>query len=567
MKNLINEITILGQKFIVNEPLDSSVAYIIGVSVCDREDRASYVTITHPVNMAVIAVYRSEFIEVDDLACILMELVKDFIPNSTICVIRNSTGLLLLKYIIKMINGNVFYERREDGSIKQYGVDAMKTDCFIDLNNVLGLPNIDKDGILALSAAAYVYNKKVEVNKKSDVVLYPSKNTSFINMAEYLKNKGIKNYDFMLELKNKDLLNIDPYDPNLSEQMKMAIVQECKQNPWYFFREVLRIEEMDGNLTNFKLNRGNVAMMWLFFKGIDTLTYLSSCTGKTIAGISLVAYVMLFDNGNRAIVGSRRTYNSIRLLSRMANIYELLPEYIKTGIQVSYSAKNNLFMHNDYNDTNVEICKAYYNKHDAENVAREINAPVQFFDDIDFIDNFDTLYTHSSVGYNVVKNDAMFKDQYHARILTSVPGNLDIKSAQFADKLFNGAVLFDESMYDMSLVELITHINISSMNGLVAINMNYLDLGKSQEWYSERCRHFNNNEDTIRRELLLERYAGSVADKDSAKVSEEFNDTIIEIKTSKTIKDKLNQIAKQEGVDINMLINQMIGIEIGKFGK
>jgi len=34
---------------------------------------------------------------------------------------------------------------------------------------------------------------------------------------------------------NKALESLDPWNPNLTKEQKVAILEECKKNPWYFF--------------------------------------------------------------------------------------------------------------------------------------------------------------------------------------------------------------------------------------------------------------------------------------------------------------------------------------------
>ena len=53
---------------------------------------------------------------------------------------------------------------------------------------------------------------------------YETTNASFIAMASLLYKKGIKNYNFFLKLYDEDLVGVDPYDPDLSLNMKMKII-------------------------------------------------------------------------------------------------------------------------------------------------------------------------------------------------------------------------------------------------------------------------------------------------------------------------------------------------------
>ena len=45
-----------------------------------------------------------------------------------------------------------------------------------------------------------------------------------------------------IKLHNKDLKNIDPYDPNLSIKNKRKIIEESKINIPYFLHKILKIK-------------------------------------------------------------------------------------------------------------------------------------------------------------------------------------------------------------------------------------------------------------------------------------------------------------------------------------
>ena len=90
-------------------------------------------------------------------------------------------------------------------------------------------------------------------------------NESFKRMYLYLKSIGIKNNKFMLMIYNKDLIGVDPYDKNLSVEMKEKIREECKNNIWYFLRNVCRFPKSE----SFELNKHNCAQIFLYTKRIS----------------------------------------------------------------------------------------------------------------------------------------------------------------------------------------------------------------------------------------------------------------------------------------------------------
>ena len=74
-------------------------------------------------------------------------------------------------------------------------------------------------------------------------------NTSFLQLANDLKTLGISNCYFMLEIYDYSLVNVDPHacdkdgKTTLTKDQISRIITECKRNPWYFLREVVRITE------------------------------------------------------------------------------------------------------------------------------------------------------------------------------------------------------------------------------------------------------------------------------------------------------------------------------------
>lgn len=77
---------------------------------------------------------------------------------------------------------------------------------------------------------------------------YNTKNLSFLKMAKKLKDNGVKNWNFMLQLYDSKLLNINPHDPNLSLEMKARIQKEVMINYWYYIREVVKINSTGGKI-------------------------------------------------------------------------------------------------------------------------------------------------------------------------------------------------------------------------------------------------------------------------------------------------------------------------------
>ena len=109
-------------------------------------------------------------------------------------------------------------------------------------------------------------------------------NKSFISAWHYLQDNGVENNSFMLELKNKKLIDFS-YEKFMNEErtkeetieLREMILNEVKENIWFFFREIVRIpnpvsshyynNEMESS--RFVLTPITMAMIYLYDNSQD----------------------------------------------------------------------------------------------------------------------------------------------------------------------------------------------------------------------------------------------------------------------------------------------------------
>lgn len=125
---------------------------------------------------------------------------------------------------------------------------------------------------------------------------FKTTNKSFINVYERLHNHGIKNCDFMLELNDHLLAGVDVHDPNLSNEMKLRILEEVKNNIWFWFRECLTVNLEDGTSIPFKLNILSATMIYLYTKSRSQYVLSSKYTGKAETVNYLKEYISEYNN-------------------------------------------------------------------------------------------------------------------------------------------------------------------------------------------------------------------------------------------------------------------------------
>lgn len=346
----------------------------------------------------------------------------------------------------------------------------------------------------------------LEMLSEANVEIYKinvTKNQSFIKVSEILKNNNIENNDFMLKTIDKSIIGVDPHDPNISLATKEKIIQECKSNPWYFFREVLMIPEPLCRKTNFKLHRGNLAMMWLFLNNINSFVYLPSVCGyKSMTGSALMVYVLMFDRDSNITISSHANN------SRISTMIDLLPNYFTKHSSDIIIARNtsDMSISNTVNNTriNQQLChlkngEEYFSVGD-----------VNFLDDIDFVANFKTKYDNTINPASKIYTPIC---QYHVNISTSIPGNLDNNETKKVFSILQDCLKFDENFYDLNIKDFKSYIAAKSPIRTVLVKMNYLDIGKSVEWFNKMKNVLNEDDISIRRSLLVEHFSNTEYDK------------------------------------------------------
>lgn len=165
-----------------------------------------------------------------------------------------------------------------------------------------------------------------------------SPNGSFSKVALDLKRAGVENWYFLLEIKDVNLININPYQVDnktgkttLSKNQIEHIMLECKQNPWYYLREISRIPEpgLDGGVM-YRANRGNIAQAWCLIHGIDSWLCLTRQQGKTISMLALITWIYSFGTTNSTFIFVNKDQdNAKENLRRVCDQIDLLPEYLR----------------------------------------------------------------------------------------------------------------------------------------------------------------------------------------------------------------------------------------------
>ena len=342
-------------------------------------------------------------------------------------------------------------------------------------------------------------------------------NKSFLEIHKFLEDSGIRNNKFMLVLLDPDLARIDPHDPTLNSIMKTKVLRECLYNPWYFFREVVRIPD-SGQATGvkFELSRGNLALIFCLMMNLNIFLEQPRQTGKTISSLCWYLYLFNFGTANAEMSFLNKKLDDSTLnLQRVREIRELLPSYLKMDQAFApdgskIRGKNNVqTLQHPVNGNRIRTVASARNKVAAASLMRGRTTPIIYIDEYGFIPYNSIIYTNMVPAFNTAANNARRNGSPYGMVVTTTPGMLTTDEGIEAFTMKEGATPFSERWYDLSVDEIRNIISSNTNSNFVYIKYTYQQLGKSEEWFKELCITMRKDWDAIRREVLLEWSASS----------------------------------------------------------
>lgn len=317
-----------------------------------------------------------------------------------------------------------------------------------------------------------------------------TKNTSWLRIAMVYKTMGVKNHTFMLALHNPLLENVDPFSSNLDINTITMIVKECKENPWYFFREIARAPATgSADPVYLEANRGNIALWWLFFNHITLLLIQCRQTGKSLCSDWLSTYIKDIGavNTDMQLLTKDDTLR-VKNIARLKEIYTYLPRYLQ--LQDRSDANNTLKM------TCNKLGNTYYTAvgqptlEGARKVGRGLTLAINHVDEIAFIPNIHIILAGMLAGSGAARENSRKYGGLYGNIFTTTAGYLNSTSGKYVyDKIYKRCVRWTEKFLDckgsQDLEELISK---NSPRGEIQVlcEFNHRQLGKTDSWLRER---------------------------------------------------------------------------------
>jgi hypothetical protein len=252
------------------------------------------------------------------------------------------------------------------------------------------------------------------------MVHHTTKNISFLKLYKHLKDKGIKNNKFFLKLNNPDLLNVDPHSPTLTQLQKAQIAEEVMGNPWYFYREVVKIP-VPGGVKDFELHRGNLAMLWTMHMNVKSCTVLPRQNYKTISTVVGLLWVYDFGTTNSQMIFSNKEFKDSKLnLKRFKDIRKLLPKWLVTRTPKEDSDNIESIVHAKRGNSILTL-SAPMSEDAAEKMGRGMTVPIVWYDEYAFLKFNDTFYASAAPAQSQASIEAERNGRPFFTCITTTP--------------------------------------------------------------------------------------------------------------------------------------------------
>ena len=339
----------------------------------------------------------------------------------------------------------------------------------------------------------------------SAVVHTTTANTSWLRLAYVYKQMGIKNHVFHLALHNPNLANIDPWSSDLTQDEIIMIVAECKENPWYFFREVVRIPARGaGDGVPLRANRANISAWWLFFNHITTLLLQPRQTGKTLTETSLTGYIIDIAAVNTDVfVLTKDDALRMKTVQDVKDFLENLPWYLYLKKRSDVYNTEQITIKDLGNVLRTAVAQSSHKA--ANNVGRGFTIGICMIDEFAFIKNIDiTLPVLLATGTQA-RQIARDNGNPYGTIFTTTAGYLSSPEGSYAYKVYNDCLPWNEHLLDcQNEDELSDTIKRNSPSGksYVLCEFSHRQLGYTDEWLRETINNVMADDTKIETEFL-----------------------------------------------------------------
>lgn len=347
--------------------------------------------------------------------------------------------------------------------------------------------------------------------RESDWAHYPgaiidtnTKNKHFLRFADVLRKLGVRHYYLHLALHNPRLQGVDPWDPNLDATTKADILAEAEINPWYYYREMLRVP-VDGspNGAAFRLDRGNFAMYWTFYNNLDAGVEFLRQHGKTIGLTGLESNLLRFLNNSRTIhvtKGPVLREETITTLKRMRDgfpkwFWPIHPDDPDNKESFAFLTRGNKLI----------TAIGQNDEASANGVGRGLTAGRLIDDEGPFTKNVHHILPAAFGSGTAARRSNEADGVAYGNVIATTPGDLATEEGKYIYNLMTSGILWDERYIDIGTREELRNMILRTTTSktpraIFYIKLNHNQLGTTDEELAEMISNATGTPDQIRRD-------------------------------------------------------------------
>lgn len=315
-------------------------------------------------------------------------------------------------------------------------------------------------------------------------------NKSFITLAGKYAAMGIKNNAFHLSLLDPRLQGVDPHSPDLTDDEKLWIIQECQLNPWYSIREVIRLPPQSGpNPTPYIADRSLIALFWCYYNHIDIGMVKPRQTGKSVGMDALSTQLMALEcfSNNIQLITKDSQLRRINV-RRLRSMIELLPPYIMP--LTASDADNNEVVTVMGRGNNFETAVGQAAKERAEQMGRGLTSSTILGDEIPYVNNVHISIPVALGSATTIRGKAAAQNAPYGNVFCTTAGSRATAEGRWAYDLFQGGYNWNEKLFDCKTLEVAKDV-IRKASGsstdptaplFINATFNHRMLGKTDQW-------------------------------------------------------------------------------------
>ncbi|AGB07167.1 hypothetical protein [Vibrio phage VP4B] len=311
-------------------------------------------------------------------------------------------------------------------------------------------------------------------------------NTSFIRTMDVFRKMKVKNCAFHLQLNNPALVGVDPRDPNLTDDQRLMIMQEMRENFWYFLREVCHL---NGGI-RFRANRANISFAWCWLNHLTTMLILPRQQGKTVTA-QCIFFWLTYISGRayESHLITLKDDNRQQFVDAIKGIRNNIPSWM-TNVTYRDKDAGNSLTYSAFGDevkNKLTISVPQIGQEAARNVGRGLTIKSRFIDEPAYIKWMEEILNGAGPSTLTARENARRLNEPYATGFITTPASVLTESGAYMYNILMESTEWRENYFDTygesHLYDvLLKNAPKATTSPSVGMVFNYLQLGKDRDW-------------------------------------------------------------------------------------